>query len=74
MTVYVITENRTQSTFINKFGDEATPITRVLGARKTHDAALAFKRRMNNMLQEEAFVEGSTEDISVEIVPVTMPD
>ena len=73
MTVYVITENRTQSNFINKFGDEAQPLTKILGVRKTQEEAKSFKNRMNAMLQEEAYVEGNTEDISIEIIPINMP-
>lgn len=73
MTVYVITENVTQSKFIDKFGEEAKHFTRVLGVRKTQEEAKSFKSRMNTMLQEEAYVEGNTEDITIEIIPINMP-
>lgn len=73
MTVYVITENVTQSKFIDKFGEDAKPFTRVLGVRKTQEEAKSFKSRMNAMLQEEAYVEGNTEDITIEIIPINMP-
>ena len=74
MTIYVITEKRTQSTFIDKFGEEAEPIVKVLGVRPTKESAQGFKKRMNQMIQEEAYVEGTTETITLEIQAFEMPE
>lgn len=74
MTIYVVVKTHGQSTFCDRFGEEAAPTTEILGARTKREEAEQLRNRMTYQLLDEALLTGDAENINVDIITLQIPD